>query len=157
MTDRRHPDAELTAFATGALPPDARTRIAGHLEACVDCRRAVQEIRALLTTLAREIPTPAPPDWTRYRAELRARLRPAPRAARWARPLPAIVAAGVAAAALLIVVYGLDRRPAELATVEETVLGAQLPLLREYRVVERLDLLEDLDAIRELDRLGNGG
>ena len=76
---------------------------------------------------------------------------------RWARPLPAIVTAGVAAAALLIVVYGLDRRPAELATVEETVLGAQLPLLREYRVVERLDLLEDLDAIRELDRLGNGG
>lgn len=157
MTDRRHPDAELTGFVTGALPPAARARVAGHLESCVDCQRTVQEIRAVLTTLAREMPTPAAPDWTRYRAELRARLRPTAARAWWARPLPAIVAAGVAALVLLVGTYGFDRRPGELATAEETMLGAQLPLLREYRVVERLDLLEDLDAIRELDRLGNGG
>ena len=37
------------------------------------------------------------------------------------------------------------------------MLGARLPLLQQYRVVERLDLLEDLDAIRQLDRLGPSG
>jgi hypothetical protein len=73
----------------------------------------------------------------------------------WARPLPmAAVAVGVAGAALLLVAREPDRRGIELAAVEETMLGARLPLLRQYRVVERLDLLEDLDTLRQLDRLG---
>jgi hypothetical protein len=37
--------------------------------------------------------------------------------------------------------------------LEETVLGGQLELLQTYPVVERLDLLENLDVIRQLDRL----
>lgn len=157
MTDLGHPDAELTAFATGGLPPAERARVAAHLDDCASCRRTVEESRVVLTALAREIPAPAPPDWRRYRAELRARLQPPTPGRWWARPLPAMVAAGVATAVLLVAVYGLDRRPGELATVEETMLGARLPLLRQYRVIERLDLLEDLDAIRYLDRSGNGG
>lgn len=156
MTDRGHPDAELTAFVTGGLSPAERARVAAHLDDCAGCRQTVEESRAVLTALASEIPAPAPPDWGRYRAGLWARLQPpAPRW--WARPLPAIVAAGVATAVLLVAVYGLDRRPGELATMEETMLGARLPLLRQYRVVERLDLLEDLDAVRYLDRFGDGG
>ena len=71
--------------------------------------------------------------------------------------MPAVLAAGVATAVLLLAIHGLDRRPGELAAVEETMLGARLPLLQQYRVVERLDLLEDLEAIRHLDRLGVGG
>jgi len=47
-----------------------------------------------------------------------------------------------------------ERRPAEVVAMDETALGAQLPLLREYRVVERLDMLEDLEVIHQLDRLG---
>jgi hypothetical protein len=47
-----------------------------------------------------------------------------------------------------------ERHPPEV--VEEAALGAQLPLLRQYRVVERLDMLEDLEVIRQLDRLGGG-
>ncbi len=155
MTDRGHPDAELTAFVTGGLSAAERARVAAHLDDCAGCRRTMEESRAVLTALASEIAAPAPPDWRRYRAELRARL-PAPRRW-WARSLPTMVAAGVATAILLVAVYGLDRRPGELATVEETMLGARLPLLRQYRVVERLDLLEDLDAIRYLDRSRNGG
>ena len=71
--------------------------------------------------------------------------------------MPAVLAAGVATAVLLLAIHGLDRRPVELAAVEETMLGARLPLLQQYRVVERLDLLEDIEAIRHLDRLGVGG
>ncbi len=157
MTDARHPDTELTGFVTDALPPAERARVAAHLDGCADCRQAVEESRSVLTALATEAPAPPPPDWGRYRAELRARLQTPAHRAWWARPLPALVAAGVATAVVLLAVHGFDRRPGELATVEETMLGARLPMLRQYRVVERLDLLEDLDAIRHLDRLGSGG
>jgi anti-sigma factor RsiW len=152
-----HPDTELTAYLTDALSPAGRARVAAHLDACADCRRAVEEGRAVLADLATGVPAPPPIDWGRYRAELRARVQARPRRAWWARPVPAVLAAGVATAVLILAIHGLDRRPGELAAVEETMLGARLPLLQQYRVVERLDLLEDLEAIRHLDRLGVGG
>jgi anti-sigma factor RsiW len=157
VTDARHPDAELTAYATDALPAAERARVAAHLDACPQCRLTVEESRAVLATLAATAPAPPALDWGRYRADLRGRVETAPRRAWWARPVPAVLAAGVATAALVLALHGVDRRPGELATVEETMLGARLPLLQQYRVVERLDLLEDLDAIRQLDRFGNGG
>ena len=131
--------------------------MAAHLEACADCRRAADDGRAVLAALASATAAPPPVDWGRYGAELRARVQTSPRRAWWARPVPAVLAGGVVAAALLLAVQGLSRRPVELASVEETMLGARLPLLQQYRVVERLDLLEDLDAIRQLDRLGPSG
>jgi anti-sigma factor RsiW len=157
VTDAKHPDTALTGYVTDALAPAEHAQVAAHLDDCVDCRRAVEESRAVLRALAGDVPAPPELDWGRYRADLRARLQTVPRRAWWARSVPAMVAAGVATAALVLGIQGLDRRPAELASVEETMLGARLPLLQQYRVVERLDLREDLDAIRQLDRLGNGG
>jgi anti-sigma factor RsiW len=150
-----HPDTELTAFVVGALAPAELARVAAHLESCADCRQTVEESRAVLAGLASRPPAPPSIDWGRYGAEVRARVH-AGRRAWWAHPMPAVLAAGAAAAVLLLALHGLDRRPVELAAVEETMLGARLPLLEQYRVVERLDLLEDLDAIRHLDRLGSG-
>jgi anti-sigma factor RsiW len=152
-----HPDTELTGYVTDALPPAGRARVAAHLDACADCRRAVEEGQTILANLAAGVPAPPPIDWGRYRADLRARVQARSRRAWWARPMPAVLAAGVATAVLLLAIHGLDRRPGELAAVEETMLGASLPLLQQYRVVERLDLLEDLEVIRHLDRLGAGG
>jgi len=152
-----HPDTELTGYVTDALPPAGRARVAAHLDACADCRRAVEEGQTILANLAAGVPAPPPIDWGRYRADLSARVQARSRRAWWARPMPAVLAAGVATAVLLLAIHGLDRRPGELAAVEETMLGASLPLLQQYRVVERLDLLEDLEAIRHLDRLGAGG
>ena len=146
-----HPDTELIGYVTDALAPAERARVAAHLDACADCRRVVEETRAVLAGLAASAPAAPAVDWGRYQAELRARVQ-ARRRAWWARPVPAVVAAGVATAVLVLVVLGIDRRP-ELVTVEETMLGASLPLLQQYGVVERLDLLEDLEAIRHLDRL----
>jgi len=152
-----HPDTELTAFVAGALAPAERARVAAHLESCADCRQAVEESRAVLARLAAGGPVLPPIDWGRYGADLRARVQSAGRRSWWVRPMPAVLAAGAVTAVLLLALHGLDRRPVELAAVEETMLGARLPLLQQYRVVERLDLLEDLDAIRHLDRLGNAG
>jgi anti-sigma factor RsiW len=151
-----HPDAELTDYVTGALAPAERAAVAAHLDACADCRHAVEESRAVLAGLAAGIPVPPSLDWGRYQADLRARVQARRPRAWWARPLPGLLAAGMAVTLVALTVHGLARRPAELATVEETVLGARLPLLQQYRVVERLELLEDLEAIRHLDRLGSG-
>jgi anti-sigma factor RsiW len=152
-----HLDTELTGYVTDALPPAERAAVAAHLEACADCRRIVAESRAVLADLTASLPAPPPIDWGRYQADVRARVQTRGQRAWWARPLPGILAAGLAVALVVLTVHGLDRRPTELATVEETVLGARLPLLQQYQVVERLELLEDLEAIRHLDRLGRGG
>jgi anti-sigma factor RsiW len=152
-----HPDTELTGYVTDALSPAERAAVAAHLEACADCRRIVEESRAALADLAAAVPAPPSIDWGRYQAEVRSRVRTRGQRAWKARPLPGVLAAGLALALVVLAVRGLDRRPTELATVEETVLGARLPLLQQYQVVERLELLEDLEAIRHLDQLGHGG
>jgi anti-sigma factor RsiW len=146
------PERELIDYVTGSLAEPERERVAAHLAACATCRRTVDESRAVLDGLAGGAAAP-PLDWGRYQAELRARRQARGRPRWWARPLPALVAAGVATAGLVLALQGLHR-PGELAPADESALGARLPLLQQYRVVERLDLLEDLDAIRHLDRVG---
>ena len=102
-----HPDTELTGYVTDALPPAGRARVAAHLDACADCRRAVEESRAVLADLATGVPAPPPIDWGRYRADLRARVQAGPRRAWWARSMPAVLAAGVATVVLLLAIIFL--------------------------------------------------
>jgi len=153
-----HPETELIPYLRSELAPADRERVAAHVAACVECRRATEESRTVLEALAARQATPPALDWGRYQAEVRERAVARPRRRWWARPVPRLAAAATLTVALLVGVRELqrvaeDRRP-EVAALEEAALGAQLPLLREYRVVERLDLLEDLDVIRQLDRLG---
>ena len=148
-----HVDEDVVAYLSGALAPAERARVAAHLDGCDACRRAVEESRVVLAALAPGRPAAPPVDWGRYQAELRAKVAGRPRGW-WTRPWPALAAATLAAVVLLLTLQTPDRRLTDLATLDETVLGARLPLLQQYRVVERLDLLEDLDVIGQLDRIG---
>ncbi len=48
-----HPsEGVLQAFLDGELAADERARVAAHLEACVDCRAALEELRAAATLFA---------------------------------------------------------------------------------------------------------
>lgn len=154
-----HPETELIPFLRGELTAADHDRVAAHVEACPECRRATEESRAVLAALAARQTAPPPVDWGRYQAELRARAGARARRRWWARPVPTLATAAMVTVVVLVGVRGLqrmtnERRPPDVVAMEETALGAQLPLLREYRVVERLDMLEDLDVIRQLDRLG---
>jgi hypothetical protein len=116
---------------------------------------------AVLAALAARQAAPPPVDWGGYQAEVRARAAARARRRWWTRPVPTLATAAMLAVVVLVGARGLhrmseERRPADVVVLEETALGAQLPLLRQYRVVERLDMLEDLDVIRQLDRLGAG-
>jgi anti-sigma factor RsiW len=160
----RHPDAELSAYAAGSLADDERAPVERHLADCVACRATVADFRLLLDRLATT--APAPPDiaWPRYRAELRRRreTRVGTRVGtqsgamftRWLRPVPLAAATAVAAAcAIVLYLANGTPPPADLASMEYEGLAARMELIDNYRAVEQLDLLEDLDVIRNLDRL----
>ena len=156
-----HPETELIPFLRGELAPADHERVAAHVAACPECRHATEESRAVLAALAARQAAPPPVDWGGYQAEVRARAAARARRRWWTRPVPTLATAAMLAVVVLVGARGLhrmseERRPADVVVLEETALGAQLPLLRQYRVVERLDMLEDLDVIRQLDRLGAG-
>jgi len=159
--ESRHPEAELIAYLKDELPRPSREAVARHLAGCAECGETLADFRRLLSGVAA---TPAPAvAWPRYRAELRARLAQGAAASSrswWRRPIPMALSAGLAAAALALLVLvpsaWREQRPRGvdgLNGFEEFVLGTRLDLLRQYPVVERLDLLEDLDVIRQLDGL----
>ncbi|SRR5258705_3830420 len=153
-----HPETELIPFLRGELAAADHDRVALHVASCAECRGAVEESRVVLDALAARREPPAP-DWGRYQAEVRARAAAGRRRPWWARPVPTVAVAALLTVGVLVGVNGLqrvteERRPTEVVAMDETALGAQLPLLRQYPVVERLDMLEDLEVIRHLDRLG---
>src|SRR5262249_17267877 len=148
---------ELIPFLRGELAPAEHARIAAHVAGCEECRRATEESLQVLDALAARHTTPPAIDWGRYQAELRARTSARP-LRRWcAAPVPTLARAVLLTTGIIVGLRSVqrdERRPPEVVAMEETALGAQLPMLREYRVVERLDMLEDLEVIRSLDRLG---
>ena len=153
-----HLDIELVGRIRSELTPADRQRADAHLAVCAECRRMEAIYSAVLTDL-RASPPP-PPDWRRWQAELRVRLRtvqPAPQ--RWRRR-PVVLALATAAAVALIALalpFGraITERPAkqDVAAVDDVAIGERLDLLNEYPVIERLALLEDLDVISHLDGL----
>ena len=145
----RHPDTALSAYVTGSLGERERVQVEQHLAGCDACRAAVEDFRAIVESLAANAPEPPPVAWPRYRAELRAR-REAARRPTWRerllRPLPIGAAAAVATASVALMLYLVPgTKPAvDLALIEYDGLAG---------LGEQIDLLEDLDVIRHLDRL----
>lgn len=154
-----HPETALVPYVRDELTPKERARVAAHLAACDACRRALADVRAVLTELA-AAPAPPEPHWSRYRAELRERIETRGRGPRWwQRPMPLAVSAGLAAALLLFTLRPapVDTQASNLSQIEETTLGARLDMLKHYDVVQRLDMLDEMDAIRQLDVVPVGG
>lgn len=87
-------DAErVTGFVDGELDAEVAAAVAGHLEACADCRAQVEEEQSLRARL-RSLPAPEPPAGLEARARAQARRRPAVAVAvRWAVPLAAVLLA----------------------------------------------------------------
>lgn len=150
-----HVELAFVPYLRGELPRDERDTVETHLAVCPPCRRGLAETRALLDAIRRAPAAPAL-DVGRFRAEVQARRRrhrPA-----WTRSVPALAAAGLVAALVLLALQPAPRDgDDQLAAMQETVLGARLGLLEQYPVVERLDLLEDMEVIGALDGLAATG
>lgn len=101
-------EEEFLEYLDRRVTPKARARLEAHLAACADCRRQLEEMRALRSVLDEWTPAPVS---SGFEARLRARLadtRPAPRG--WFALRPAF-ALGFAAVASLTVAVMLWRAP----------------------------------------------
>ena len=157
-----HPEIDLVPFFRGELNAAERDRVQHHLDECGQCRDSMS---ALATTLQRvsgrleELPTP---EWSAYRRELRLKLASRIEArSRWWQPRvrwASLATAGVGIAALILTlsmghslrgpIPGVDQ-----LAMEQPAESVDVGLLRNYGVVEKLDLLEDYDVIEHLDEL----
>ncbi len=156
-----HPETALAPYVRGELDGAERQRVAEHLAGCGQCRESAESFRALLAELSARIDELPAPEWTAYRAQLRRKLaaRQEPRA-RWWRPAYGWAGLGVAAAAAALALWFAvpGFRPFSAPEDEQLALEQQMDvadvgLLRNYGVVNRLDLLENYDVIEHLDEL----
>ena len=154
----KHPDDDLVPYLRGELPPAERERVARHLAECPDCQQDTEVLRDLLGNLAHAIGQPPAVSWARYRAELREKLEARRgRTVWWRRPMPMALSASLAGVLLLVAVWGGRQisRTGEPIGPDEVVIGQELGLLQDLRTVERLDLLEDFEVLRNLDGLAS--
>lgn len=153
-----HPADRLLPYLRGELAAAERAAIDTHLAACAECRDTVRDFAALTERLARA-PEPAPPlHWGAFRAQLRDKLerrqRPAAAGRRWSLwPVPATLAAGLAAVLLYLGVLGPGGLTpvGKQATLEGQVLDGRLDVVSQLDLVQNLDLFEDFDDIDRLD------
>jgi anti-sigma factor RsiW len=148
-----HDETLLVPYLKGELSADERRSLEEHLAGCADCRATADDYRTVLGALAEGAPAPPRVDWGRYQAELRAR-RDRRSSRRW-WPVSVALSGALAGVLVFLAVHDVTRptRTTELGAIEETVIGGKLDLLRQYSLVERLELLEDLEVIRHLDGL----
>jgi anti-sigma factor RsiW len=149
----RHPEeSELIDYVRGDVRSTERAALTAHVRTCATCRDAAAGIRRVLDTLAAAT-APPPVHWGRYRAVLREKLerrhRPTTVAAAWWRPVPAALAATLAAVLVVLAVADMPRESqvGAIPPPEDSAVVERLDLLQQYTMLERLDLLEDLEVI----------
>ncbi|HLW70077.1 MAG TPA: zf-HC2 domain-containing protein [Candidatus Binataceae bacterium] len=167
---RRHPEADLIPWLRGELAGRERTRVEAHLQNCGECPAQAQALTRALGLIAREVAQLPTPEWSAFRSELRRKLaaRKAPSRLPWQqaifawRPLAAAGVAAIAIVSLAILHRGphravpvTDQLGLEQLAFEDVASRTDVGLLRDYPMVERLDLLENdnYEVIEHLDEL----
>jgi anti-sigma factor RsiW len=157
-----HPETELVPFARGELSAEERGRVQHHLDECAQCRESMEELSATLRRIAIRLDELPTPEWSAYRRELRIKLAQRTEApSRWWRPdivWTSLATAGVGIAALIFALSMRPSAPERMPEVDQLALEqpaepVDTGLLRDYPVVEQLDLLENYDVIEHLDQL----
>lgn len=102
---RKHVATYLSAYLHGELTPEEKQLVGAHLESCSRCRATYEEIQlgSRLASVLHVSNAPGPAWETLHRSQLVSHRR------RW---LPAVAAAGLAAAALAMVILMRSRAPA---------------------------------------------
>jgi predicted anti-sigma-YlaC factor YlaD len=170
----RHPETALVSYLRCELSGEEQTSVARHLESCASCREAAEGAAAAIRELARRVQDVPAPDPASYRAELYRKLDTRGElAARgnaeprwWRRRIVgfSLGSLGAAVAALILIFVmrqgarvappSIDQLAMQEGTMRDAALtGADVGLLRDYPMVEHLDLLENYDVIAHLDEV----
>jgi hypothetical protein len=130
-----HPRERLSAFLDGELARPERAEIEGHLRACAECARALEEIAAV-DTMARGLPVEAPAGYfDALPARIRARVHARGRRRAW---VPAAWAAAAAAVLVAVVAPLTVRHAAETPAAGPVEAPAAAPVPRADESRERL-------------------
>jgi predicted anti-sigma-YlaC factor YlaD len=156
----KHPITALVPFLRDELATGERARVAEHLEGCAECRELRASLAGLSADLSHWIEQMPAPDPVFYRAQLARKLaarQGTERRFRWPRMALVSFAAVSAAAIALLLTLGIHGQP-NVPSVEQLATGyeisdAGIGLLRDYPVVEHLDLLENYDVIEHLNEM----
>ncbi|HKV55617.1 MAG TPA: zf-HC2 domain-containing protein [Candidatus Binataceae bacterium] len=157
-----HPETLLTPYLRDELAGAERDRVERHLSECARCRASADSYSSLLAAVARSGENLREPDWGVYDAQLRRKLtvRGVPQQPRWSRELVFGAFAAAAVAAVIAIVVLLPQRANRLATpgvdqlaMESEIGSADLGLMRDYPVIQHLDLLENYEVIENLDQV----
>ncbi len=161
MWPTHHPETALVPYLRGELSAEEGEPLRAHLEGCARCREELASAESVMRELARRIGQIPEPDWAVYQSQLRRKINARRQGApvrRWRPGLAwaSLATAAVATAAIVLALALLPgpRAPAvDQLEVEGALADADIGLLRDYPVVEHLDLLENYDVIENLDQL----
>ncbi len=149
-----HPREDLTALLDGALAPERRAAVEGHLASCDACRAELEALRDAVAALAALPPPPEPSPFFGARLEARiAREAASPASLAWLHRLRwrlALAATGLAVAAAMAIFTVRQHR------VAEEQIAANLDLLDDYEVVASVgdvSSAEDAEVVASLDEL----
>jgi anti-sigma factor RsiW len=160
--DTTHPETALLPYLQGELSEDEKRRLELHLEGCTHCRESIDSSTAIMRAIVRSVENLPEPDWHVYRAQLHRKLaaRRQPKQRWWRNEIAwPLITAGVATAALVLGLFfsQMSQRPTpppvDQLAMEGAINGPDVGLLRNYQVVDHLDLLENYDVIEGLDKL----
>ncbi|MGA2192462.1 MAG: hypothetical protein ABSG42_03685 [Nitrospirota bacterium] len=135
----------LVLYHYGELERDEAATVAAHVLACQECRLELQAIAAL------RMVTPQAPDQGQVRRAVDAVLsKIAPRKRSFpGRLIPAYIAAGAAAATLVLTLV-IPHFSGHRQTLDNQVVLAQA----DWEVLDNMDVIQDLDVIEEMENSG---
>jgi hypothetical protein len=148
---------DLSAFADGELTVEAASRVEAHLGACADCRKRLDELKALWSVLGSDLDTEPSPHFVEG---VWARIRALRRAAPGRRAVLQTVAALAASVLLLLGLMFMGNR--EMSEPGDpppaTNGGAPAKAFTEVEDAVRedpelLEILNHLDALNEIELL----
>jgi predicted anti-sigma-YlaC factor YlaD len=155
---RLHPETALIPYLRGEVSAAERDAVSRHLDECESCLAAAESYTRALRMLDSRVEDLQVPQWPAYRSELLAKLDAREQArSRWRRPV--LGWATLAGASVAVTVIALTLRlHTSPPTVEQlaapaAMADADIGLLRNYPVIERLDMLENYDVIENLDQV----
>jgi anti-sigma factor (TIGR02949 family) len=145
---------QLSAYLDRELPADQAEEVRSHLAKCPGCTEEYRLLCAAWDALLADKGIEPSPDfiealWQRVRGREAEAIVPGPGHVRLLKWLPAMAAGLVVAFLAGWISAGVLRRD------EAAEPPAELAFLRDYDVIEQMDLLEDLPIIQAVD-LGNG-
>jgi anti-sigma factor RsiW len=139
---------ELIALAGGRIDSAKRSELDKHVAGCTDCRKRLEEYRAL-SSLLDELPAVEPSFG--FDARVRRRVAEEPAQGWFAKLVPQPRLALSGAVLVLLAVWVVKMQPLTLGT---SVPMAQVAAQQEdFNAIQNLDVLENYDVLTKFDAL----